>query len=664
MNSGKITSIILFLLGMFISTFSFSQTIEGEQKDEILEKGIQILKKYFYDENDWHVTEPSVGKDTKALINFINDAPVDSIIKNLNRSFEENNRYVFRLQENVADSLTVPGYYSNKQIGKDIENIGLQLQAKYQKKKILLPYGVTSNLKEKLNLIPQGKEAEQFIDSLYSIPDSLQIPEVIPDSILNSPQVFQRLVRIDSVRNSYIESKRNYYNDSITTKYIDSVIAGIRKQQFEEEFSFRTKLLSDSVQDNNSNILRVYNDSIVDAVNDSILAVLKTLTEYADYIDTTQVTIVNFAGEATDIPLLNGREQFTRVWLKNVQNDSLKLLVKNIDKRSMQIFMDDGVTFSRFKQKETKQFDFNSLGKEISDFTNVGKSYEMETPWRIGGEGNVGFTQTYLQNWKKGGQSAISSLIILKGFANYERADKKVKWENSIEIRNGWIRQGGKGAEIQKNDDKFEFTSRYGISAFKKWYYSAEFNYETQFFKGFRYPTSDNPIPISGFMAPAKSFLKIGLEYKPNKEFSMLLSPLTIKNVYVRDTTLIDQTKFGIPADKNSFWEPGLNADIMYKRNITEDILYETKYKMFINFKQPFSKFDINWENVFTMRLSEYMNMRFMLHFIYDDNVMFPVYDDNDLKVGEKARLQIKEFITIGFAYKINRKVIRTKRIR
>src|SRR5680860_115313 len=388
MNSGKITYIFLFILGMFTSTFVFSQTNEGEQKDEILEKGIQILKKYFNNENNWHVTESSVGKDTKALINFINDAPVDSIIKNLNRSFEENNRYVFRLQENVADSLTVPGYYSNKQVAKDIENIGLQLQAKYQKKKILLPYGATSNLEEKLKLIPQGKEAEQFIDSLYSIPDSLQIPEVIPDSILNSPQVFQRLVRIDSVRNSYIESKRNYYNDSITTKYIDSVIAGIRKQQFEEEFSFRTKLLSDSVYDNNSNILRVYNDSIVDAVNDSILAVLKTLTEYADYIDTTQVTIVNFAGEATDIPLLNSREQFTRVWLKNEQKDSLKLLVKNIDKRSMQIFMDDGITFSRFKQKETKQFDFDSMGKEFTDFTKVGKSYELETPWRIGGEGN------------------------------------------------------------------------------------------------------------------------------------------------------------------------------------------------------------------------------------------------------------------------------------
>lgn len=330
----------------------------------------------------------------------------------------------------------------------------------------------------------------------------------------------------------------------------------------------------------------------------------------------------------------------------------------------MQMVIDDGVTFSRFKTKETKQFDFNSLEKEIADFSNVGKSYDVETPWRIGGDGNLGFTQTYLENWKKGGQSALALLVVLKGFANYSRADGKIKWENSMEIRNGWIRPGGEGSELQKNDDKFELTSRYSVSAFKKWYYSTEFNYETQFFKGFRYPTKTYPDPISGFMAPGKLFFKLGLEYKPNKEFSLLLSPLTLKNVYVRDTVMIDQTKFGVDADRKSFWEPGLNADIKFKKNITPDISFETKYKMFINYKQPFRKFDINWENLLKMRLTDYINMQLMVHFIYDDNVLFPVYDSNDVKIGEEPKLQVKELITVGFAYKINRNVTRTKRIR
>ena len=85
---------------------------------------------------------------------------------------------------------------------------------------------------------------------------------------------------------------------------------------------------------------------------------------------------------------------------------------------------------------------------------------------------------------------------------------------------------------------------------------------------------------------------------------------------------------------------------------------------MFINYKQPFKKFDINWENLFVMRLNDYINMRLLVHLIYDDDVLFPVYDANNVKTGEAPKLQIKQLITVGFSYKINRQVMRTKRVR
>jgi hypothetical protein len=325
------------------------------------------------------------------------------------------------------------------------------------------------------------------------------------------------------------------------------------------------------------------------------------------------------------------------------------------------MLIDDGVTISRFRTKETKDFDFSSLSRSVSGLTGVGEKYQKLTPWIIGGDGTVGFSQTYLDNWKKGGQSALSLMLILKGFANYSSYDGKVKWENSGEIRNGWIRPGGSEAELQKNDDKFEITSRFGLSAFKKWYYSTEFNYETQFFNGYKYPKKDNPDPISAFMAPSRTFFKVGLDYKPDKNFSLFLSPITLKNVYVRDTVKIDQTKFSIDADKKGFWEPGLNADVHWRKDISSDLTYETKYKMFINYKQPWGNLDINWENTVVMQLTDHINLRMMIHMIYDEDVMFPVYDANDVKIGEKPKLQLKEFINIGFTYKINRQVTRTR---
>ena len=143
-----------------------------------------------------------------------------------------------------------------------------------------------------------------------------------------------------------------------------------------------------------------------------------------------------------------------------------------------------------------------------------------------------------------------------------------------------------------------------------------------------------------------------------------MLSPLTVKNVYVRDTSLIDQTKFGIDPDKKSFWEPGLNADIYWRKKITNDFTYETKYKMFINYKRPFQKYDVNWENQVDIQLSNYIALRLLVHFIYDDDVLFPIYNDKNEQIGETTKLQTMEFFSIGFTYKINHKVMTSRRIR
>ncbi|MCD6355069.1 MAG: DUF3078 domain-containing protein, partial [Prolixibacteraceae bacterium] len=651
---------------LFFSLTGFSQNETGkEETEKYLAGEIQLLQKYFFGTGNWLVTHNELGRSVHGLIHFIEDEPIDTILQKL--SFAGNDstfNFVLRLPENVPDSLTVPGYFPWSQVETSIEHLGLELQTQFQKKELTVPLHLLTNLEEKVALIGPDETMELFTDSLFRLPDSLQVPEVLPDTMMQTTEDFQRLLKLDSLRYRFMEQKRIAYNDSLLTAYRDSVIARYRQDKFEEEYNFRKKNLIDSVRLNNYEILKNYNDSVVKAVNDSILNAVRILTEYADIIDTSKIVVSNLYDESAEVGLQNGKERFTRVWLKNKQNDSLSVLIRNLDKRSVQMLIDDGVTFSRFSRKETKDFDFSSFNKKVAGLTNVGKMYEKETPWRIGGNGNVGFTQTYLENWKKGGKSALSLLLLLKGFANYSSADGKVKWENSTEIRNGWIRPGGSDSELQKNDDKFEFTSRFGLSAFKKWYYSAELNYNTQFFRGYRYPTSTNPTPISSFMAPARTFFKIGLNYKPNKEFSLLLSPLTLKNVFVRDTSKIDQTKFGIAAHERNLWESGLNADVHFKKSITPDISYETKYKMFINYKQPFKKFDINWENLFVMRLNDYINMRLLVHLIYDDDVLFPVYDANNVKTGEAPKLQIKQLITVGFSYKINRQVMRTKRVR
>jgi hypothetical protein len=132
----------------------------------------------------------------------------------------------------------------------------------------------------------------------------------------------------------------------------------------------------------------------------------------------------------------------------------------------------------------------------------------------------------------------------------------------------------------------------------------------------------------------------------------------------VRDTARVDQTNYGVPADSRSFWDPGLNADLRYRVNLTPTITYETKYKMFINYQSPFKKLDVNWENTVVAQLTDRINMTFMLYLLYDDNVTFPTGKiDSGGNEIYKAKLQTKELMTVGFSYKINKHVYSRKKL-
>lgn len=663
MFSGKSKIYVLLLSFFAIPIFITAQNLEKDDNREALESGLRFLQRYFIKDTNWRVTDPETQRSVKGLLQFIDQQPLDSIQLTIQDKLNrEGYRYVYRLPEHVADSLHVPGYYPAASLNRDMARIESSLYKKYFESDIVIPENVFADLEQKAGIIPAGKGSVLIEKGVYQLPDTLQLPDVVPDSLMHSPEDFRTFLRRDSIRSQVIEAQRQAYNDSVLNAYRREVIDNYRRQQFEQELYEAGRRKRDSVDVNNYQVLRQYNDSVMAEVNDSIAHIIAELVDYADFIDTANITMTNLRGEESTVFLQNNNPYYSRVWLKNEQNDSLRMLVKSTGKRSMQLLIDDGVTFSRFKPRETKEFDFSSLQQRSSGLTGVQEKYQVITPWRIGGDGNVGFTQTYLENWKSGGQSALSLQIVLKGYANYSRHDGKVKWENSSEIRNGYIRPGGEGAELQKNDDRFLFTSRFGVSAFKKWYYSTELNFETQFFNGYKYPKSANPDPISGFLSPARTFFKIGLDYKPNNNFSLLLSPITAKNVFVKDTARINQVNFGIEPDKRSMWEPGLNTDIFFRKNINADITYETKYKMFVNYLEPKGNLDINWENVVIMKLTDNINMRLLIHMIYDENVLFPVHDANGVVIDNKPKVQLREFFTIGFAYKINRQVTRTRR--
>ena len=652
--------IILISLSIFAETTPIKPKKEKNTGPvDSIKLSIDYLKKHIQNSKDWRVDDPKIFQTVNGLIHFAEDQRIDSILLKL-EDFQQNGnfKYVNRAPSKVKDSLSLQGYLPYPAIQEKMKILDREIWNGVDMSSIPLPENLAQTAGNRILPIPEGDDSAIIRRTGIILPDSLANVNANPDPLSNAPNNFNRIRKRQDVRTMLLEQARQQYNNRLGQINLDSAIVTYRKYAVRVYSDLLQNQLVDSLKRQNQQVLVHYNDSIVRSVNDSINQFVQTLQRYAQN-DSIPIWIHTLTGKPTQLWLRNNQHSINRMYIKNVQNDSLGIQLMNIDKYSLGIAIEDNVSFDRVAQKQRRDIVFNKVTPDFK-LNKIQKQYDVIAPWEYGGIGAFGFTQTYLSNWKAGGKSAFSFLMVLKGYANY--SDSKFKWENFGELRNGWIRQGDDIDQTQKNDDKLELISRFGVIAYKKWYYSAEIDFITQFFNGYNYP--DKTVLISSFLSPAKTMFKLGFDYKPNKNFSLFLSPITAKYIYVRDTARVDQTNYGVAANSQKLWEPGLNADLRYKVELTPRITYETKYKIFVNYQNPFKNLDIYWENNVLAQLTDRINMTLMLYLLYDDNVTFPTgkMDASGNEIS-RAKWQTKELMTIGFSYKINRHVYSRKKL-
>jgi hypothetical protein len=81
------------------------------------------------------------------------------------------------------------------------------------------------------------------------------------------------------------------------------------------------------------------------------------------------------------------------------------------------------------------------LGLTMSTLTAQDSASVAENPWKKGALVGLNFSQTYLDNWQGGGQSAISGTALVNLFANYKK--DKWTWDNTFDGAYGLTRIGG-----------------------------------------------------------------------------------------------------------------------------------------------------------------------------------------------------------------------------
>lgn len=282
--------------------------------------------------------------------------------------------------------------------------------------------------------------------------------------------------------------------------------------------------------------------------------------------------------------------------------------------------------------------------------------------WKKGGLISINFSQASFSNWAAGGQNSISLNTLFSGYATYKTPNSI--WENMLDVGYGILRQGKPGYFI-KTDDKIDFSSKYGRNATKSWYYAALLNFKTQMTPGYNYP--NDSVKISDFLAPAYLLGALGMDYKPNSEFTCFIAPITMKTTIVNNTGLADAGAFGVtPAvyDTNNVVlkhgegirnEFGGYVRIVYKTTFFEDksVSLLTKLDLFSNYLNNPENIDVSWETIIGFKVNKFITATITAHVLYDDDVGVLIDNNNDgITDAIGPRTQVKEVLGIGLSYK------------
>ena len=197
---------------------------------------------------------------------------------------------------------------------------------------------------------------------------------------------------------------------------------------------------------------------------------------------------------------------------------------------------------------------------------------EVKDGWSTNGNISLIFNQSAFNNWIAGGDNTLAGNISVNYKFNYVKGS--TTWKNNIISSYGITKS--KNTEFEKKtDDRFELNSLLGVNADNYWYYSALFNFKTQFSKGYKYFKTDegaeDRTEYTNFFSPATFLLGPGMLWEKSENFKFNIAPATTKLIIVnKDFTLPNGAYFGVEEGKNTRLELGFSATGRLKFDLME----------------------------------------------------------------------------------------------
>ena len=288
-----------------------------------------------------------------------------------------------------------------------------------------------------------------------------------------------------------------------------------------------------------------------------------------------------------------------------------------------------------FAQDET-------VKKLQADASREIKKEQDSSVWRKGGMFNINLAQGSLNNWAAGGDNFSLSLTTILSLYGFYKKDKH-SWDNTFDFNLGYLRTTTLGS--RKNDDRVDLLSKYGYGLSEKWNLATLFNFRSQLLKGYTYPSSVKTFS-SAFLSPAYVLLSLGLDFKPNQNFSLFMSPATARWVIVKDDTLSAKGFYGVDSGSHSRSEFGAFASANFLKEFNENLSFKSRLDLFSNYKRNPGKIDVFFSNILSVKIAKALSATWNVDLIYDDDVR--LFGDD----GKSAAVQLKSLVGLGLLFK------------
>lgn len=299
--------------------------------------------------------------------------------------------------------------------------------------------------------------------------------------------------------------------------------------------------------------------------------------------------------------------------------------------------------YQAYVDKVTTRIVFKEKKVDDSKLKEVTADIEQKR-WIHTFDASLQFSQAYISpNWYQGGNK---NLNVIGQVAYKVKLNPKFYPKQLFEMTVGYKLAMNSAPDdsihsYNISEDIFQVNATMGYKAAKKWYYSANILFKTQFLNS--YPTNST-VKRSSFMSPGELNVGLGMTFnhsnkKKTFSFGASISPLSWNMKTVLDND-INPESYGVDNGRRVKNKFGSSAECTLSWKITHNITYQSRLFLFTDYEYAYG----DWEHTIDLNINRFLTTRLYAHMRYDTTT--PYIEGSSWK-----KFQFKEIFSFGFAY-------------